>query len=267
MLPFFSRDGDLIVRRAPADSVPYARFKGVLPTPSEIEIVRQKGYGLFLLEPHSPDLLFVKQFSGLTHLSVTTAAIDTRALSELHDLHELHLSIGRAPATDLSRLSSLRVYGGALEGFESVFRAPSLEVATFHEVDAGALPPIPRQLRELSVMGARRVRQLQLESGESPPELEKLVIDGPRRFDASSLRQFTSLTKVFFIGVIHLDAIGSLVAQNLAILSLMNCREVPDIEALTKMSGTNVTVIGKLAESVRELGAQADPAWTLARRA
>jgi hypothetical protein len=266
LLPFFSRDAELVVRHMPKDSVPYAMFKRALPTPSEIEMVRQKGYGLFLLDPPSPDLLITRQFPGLTHLSVTTGSIDTSALSEMHHLRELHLSIGRAPTTDLSRLGSLRLYSGAIEGFESVLQAPSLEVATFHEVGTDALPPIPRQLKELTIMGARRLRQLQLGSGDSQPELHTLVIDGPRRFDASSLREFTSLAKVFFMSVVHLASADSLVAHNLTLLSLRNCREVPDIEVLAKITGTQVYVTGKLADSVRELGSQADPPWTIARR-
>ncbi|CAH0165411.1 hypothetical protein [Microbacterium sp. Bi128] len=264
-LGLFSNENGLVVRRGPMDVVPYAVFEGTPPTPRQVSEVVSRGYGLHFVGAHS-DLRFLTG-SGLSHLSVSGYDLDTRVVSELRSLVSLHFLVAETPETNLSGLDALRRYFGFLRDFESALRAPNLEVAEFHEVHEGSLPGIPRQIRELTLHGARQVRELPLEEGIDAPELRELYLHGCRRFDVTSLTAFPRLEMLTLESISNVVEIGSLAdLPTLRQLSVLQCRSADGIASLAEVRGLEVLVVGKLAEAVRDLANRADPRWTLLKR-
>lgn len=263
---FFSSEHGLIVRRAPRDAVPYAVFQGVPPTPRQVKEVASRGYGIHFMGSNS-DLRFLSEVPGLSHLSISGHTLDTRAVSELRGLASLQLMVADPPETDLSGLDSLRWYFGFLRGFESVFRAPNLEVAEFHEANDGSLAEVPRQLRGLTLHGARQVKNLLVHKGSQAPELRELHLHGCRHFDIRSLAAFPRLRTLTLEAIASVVEIASLTEMTvLEQLSILRCRSADGISSLAEVPGLKVLVVGELGESVRTSVEDANPPWTLLKR-
>ncbi|QCQ16679.1 hypothetical protein [Microbacterium sp. RG1] len=249
-LPFFQREGDLLVRRVPPDEVPYALFEGTVPTESQLRRIIDLGYGLALLANPLGHVEFLRHNVGLRRLSVIDAGVDTTAISSLTGLRELDIMMGQPTRTELSQLPQLESYFGSLKGFESVFDAPAVTRIEVHSVNQGSLPAVPPQLQSLTLMSASKTSSLVAEPSDVEPALQTLWVHNARSFDVGSLRAFPHLKDVTFESVRELTGLAHLDALNLTHLTLEKCRSVDDIEVLRRCPTERLTVVGPLARSI-----------------
>lgn len=245
-LPFFSREDDLIVRRAPADAVPYAVFEGRLPTPRESRSVDRRGFGVHLLTSlrNGEGARFAATLPSLAHLQITGADLELAWLSELRGLQSLQIYgvVGREAG--LGSLRNLQIYGGVLAGVESVFDAPNLAKADVYDVRDGALPPLPTQLRHLRLTDLQGIRRVEHRPGA--PALQSLSIVGSRRFDVTSLSALRRLEEIEIsqaVGMINVDALAGL--PNLRTLHLERCRALDPIGSLRDLTTVDIHVSGR----------------------
>ncbi|MFJ4036931.1 hypothetical protein ACIPVB_02505 [Microbacterium sp. NPDC090007] len=260
--PFSIEDG-ILVRRAPQDAVPYAIFEGIAPTFDEITAVRDRGYGVHLILSNS-NLEFLQHLGGLTHLAIYGHNVDTRIIAQMRGLASLELMVSDSPETDLSGLANLTWYFGTLKAFESVLRAPNLQSAEFHDVYEGSFSFIPYRLRELTLQGARQIRSVSVGRGPDESRLRSLYLHGARRFDVRSLAEFRHLETLVLESVVNVDGVSTLRdLSTLKRLSVIRCRTADGLASLAEVRGLEVTVVGNLATSVRELVEKSDPPWTL----
>ena len=265
-LPFFSTHGDMTLRRAPRDEVPYAVFEGVIPSDAQRREILQRGFGLHLIQvpDNHRDLAFLRRFEGLTHLGIIGSELDTGVVSSMESLVALELSVAAAPETPLNGLARLRRFSGFFRPNESVLDAPSLRIAAFQDVGRAVLPPLPSQVEDLSVMDARAVALVTSESGS--PALRNIVIGGSRVFDAASLLSFPRLEIVSLYGVGVVEHAEALLRLPLRELGLLNCRSVANIESLGALQNASVTVAGRGASAARQIERHPSSSWTFLPR-
>jgi hypothetical protein len=266
--PFFRVEGDLLVRRMPTAPVPFAVFEDDVPTRRQAKRILRLGYGLHLLgvPERAKSLQVLGMFEGLEHLGITGRELDLRPVVALSMLKSLSLHVIDSASADLSLLDRLEAFDGMLDGNESVMDCPRLTSATFEDVTAGGLPPIPAQLRELTLAGAQRVRGIAPGPGVS--HLEAFHLVGARTFDLATLAPFDRLSFVSFQSVARLTHADALSRLPLATLGLFQCREVDPLDALASLGvGTSVAVAGRLQTKVADIAARSAATWHFPRSA
>ncbi len=264
-LPFFRREAGLLVRQMSDVDQPCAVFDGRIPMPHERDIILERGFGLRLcnVPPESADLAFLAGYRSLTSLEVVGVSLDTRSVGSMRSLVSLELSVADAPEVNLAGLLQLRRFAGFLRSNESVFHAPMLETAALQEVREGKLPPIPSGLTELSLMDAQNVRGLTTLSGD--PSLRSLTVDGARYFDLGALLAFPRLTVLSLQRIARVVGASALHSLRIVELGLVNCRAIDNAAALGEIADAQVTVVGKLAASLRGLSRDPSSTWTFLR--
>jgi len=260
--PGFSRVDGLVLRRGHTDVVPMAVFEDAIPTDAERQRILAHGYGLHVagVPVAHRDLRFLRDFMGLTALSVTGVEYDTRPVGDITTLEDLSLSVFDAPETDLSALASLTSFAGAWEPNRSVFEIPALERASFHDVEANDLPELPAQLLELELASAPRIRSIH-GARDGDPALRRLSITRARLFDLSSLTTFRHLAVLALSDVTRLVGTAALADIPLRELGLLNCRHIADAAELARLKDVRATVTGRLATSVGEIRTGCEPPW------
>ena len=192
-LPFFHAFGDIIIRQMPTEKVPYAYFENAIPTDSQRAKILKNNFGLHVngVPAENSSLGFLRRYRGLTHLSLVGMAFDPSSLASMASLVDLRLITGANMSADLAGLSNLEMFTGPLAGNESVFYAPKIRHIFIEDTDGRAIPIIPRQLKELDLVSARKVHALV--TRESDAQLERLSIKSASRFDIGSLTAFPRL--------------------------------------------------------------------------
>lgn len=265
-LPGFRSKGGLILRKMPEDEVPFAYFEDEIPSESQRKKILRRGYGLSLnvIPAEHLDLKFLADFSGLTRLSIISLDATAQRVVDLPELIELHLLTEENGPVDLFRLPRLRVFSGSLEGNESVFGAPAIQEIFLEETDGRAIPTIPDQLENLTVTGARGVREL-VPRGAAP-FLRTLAIYDTPSFDLASLVQFPRLRFVYLDGVRKVVISSSLADFSAKTLSFINCGSVRDPERLAEIEGAEIFVMGKKDKALRSIAAVSPSRWEFSGR-
>lgn len=264
--PFFSREGVLMVRRMPDDSVPYAYFEGAIPDVRQTAEIHRLGYGLYLndLPAEHRALDVLDGFTRLTHLGLVADQARTRKIEKLSDLVELHLVTSSAEEIDYSGFLYLKSFSGVLKSNESVFESSSIEEIFLEETSGNSIPSLPDSLRKLSVVGARKVQRLSAAGGS--PRLQELSIYGAPSFDVDSLTAFRTLRKVAFERVKLIKNAVALKNLRLRELGIINCGSIDDASVFRDVEFRYITVVGKLGEELRPYASTGVTTWEFLKR-
>lgn len=252
-LPFFHAFGDIIIRQMPTESVPYAYFENAIPTASQRTRILRNKFGLHIngVPVEQSSLGFLVHYQGLTHLNLVGLTFDPSLLASMTSLVDLRLITGGKTSVDFAGLSSLEEFSGTLAGNESVFDAPEVRRIFIEDTDGKDLPKIPRQLRELDLVSARKVHAL--DARQPDAQLERVSIESASRFDIGSLTAFPRLKSISLDRVKEIQNANAFQDLSLDGLGLLNCGRIDDPRALADAPIGSVLVVGKLGEVLRPM--------------
>lgn len=252
-LPFFHALGNIIIRQMPTENVPYAYFENVIPTDSQRAKILRNGLGLHIngVPTEQSSLDFLMSYQGLTHLNLVGMTFDPSLLASMTSLVDLRLVTGANMSVDLAGLPNLETFAGSLAGNESAFDAPKIRCIFIEDTDGRNIPTIPRQLRELDLVSARKIHALV--SREPDSELERVSIESASRFDIGSLTAFPRLKSISLDRVKEIHNAKELKHLPLDGLGLLNCGRIDNPRALADAPMGSVLVVGKLGDVLKPL--------------
>jgi hypothetical protein len=216
-------------------------------TDEDVALIRDRGYGVNLLSspPGANSLEFLAPLAPfLTHLTVSSGRIeDARYVEQMLQLRDLSIAVSTKFTVDVTKIPGLESFGGEYRHLQPALNHPNIRQLFLESFPKATVPLITAPIEYLRINNARKLSELPFL--KTPETLTELRVDSARKLSISNAVHYSNLEWLLLDSCREVVDIATVTRMPwLRRLTLIDCTNIDDIDALLSLKGMEICVAG-----------------------
>lgn len=217
-------------------------------TEEDVASILDHGYGVNVLGAPlgATSLEFLAPLAPfLTKLIILSPQIeDARFVEEMRELRDLSIGVKTKFAVDVTKIPGLLSFGGEYRHLRYAFTHPNIRRLFLRSFPQAEVPIIFAPIEYLRINNARKLSELPVLA--SPETLVELRVDSARRLSIANAEHYSGLEWLLLESCREIVDIETVTRMpGLKRLTLIDCASINNIDALLSLRGMEISVGGR----------------------